>query len=147
MQRENISFFVSSTFNDMHLERDTLHLEVMPRIAPLAAEKFCSVQLLDLRWGVDTSNLSEKESAEKVLTVCLDGIDKCHPYMLILLGDRYGWIPPEENISDVLTEHSISAELFEKSVTELEIQYGLLLSPENCSKSVTFFSSPSAVMV
>ncbi len=128
MQRENISFFVSSTFNDMHLERDTLHLEVMPRIAPLAAEKFCSIQLLDLRWGVDTSNLSEKESAERVLTVCLDGIDKCHPYMLILIGDRYGWIPPEENIADVLMEHSISAELFEKSVTELEIQYGLLMN-------------------
>lgn len=128
MQQENISFFVSSTFNDMHMERDALHLEVMPRVAPLAAERYCSIQLLDLRWGVDTSNLNERESAEKVLKVCLDGIDKCHPYMLILLGDRYGWIPPEENISDVLNEHKISAELFEKSVTELEIQYGLLMN-------------------
>ena len=130
MRRDNISFFVSSTFNDMHLERDALHLEVMPRVAPLAARQRCSVQLLDLRWGVDTSRLDEREIARKVLKVCLDGIDNCHPFMIILLGDRYGWIPEQENVSDVIEEHHIDSDFFAKSVTELEIQYGLLMNQE-----------------
>ena len=130
MQLENISFFVSSTFNDMHAERDALHLQVMPQIAKLAAEQMCSIQLLDLRWGVDTSNLGERESAEKVLRVCLDGIDKCHPFMLILIGDRYGWIPEKEYMESTLSEHSLSDELYDKSVTELEIQYGLMMNQD-----------------
>lgn len=130
MQQENISFFVSSTFNDMHLERDALHLEVMPGIAPLAARQLCSVQLLDLRWGVDTSNLDERESSRKVLKVCLDGIDRCHPFMIILLGDRYGWIPDRENVDDVITGHHLSGDFFSRSVTELEIQYGLLMNED-----------------
>lgn len=130
MQRDHISFFVSSTFNDMHLERDALHLEVMPRIAPLAARQLCSVQLLDLRWGVDTSHLDERESARKVLKVCLDGINNCRPFMIILLGDRYGYIPDQKVVSNVIEEHHIDSDFFAKSVTELEIQYGLLLNQE-----------------
>ena len=128
MQYENISFFVSSTFIDMHYERDALHLEVMPRILPIAEKELCSVQLFDLRWGVDTSDLSEMESSEKVLRVCLNGIDRCHPFMIIILGDRYGWIPDTSNISDAMNEHGISEEFYNKSVTELEILYGLILN-------------------
>ncbi len=97
---------------------------------PFAARELCSVQLLDLRWGVDTSDLSEKESSEKVLKVCLSGIEKCRPFMIIIMGDRYGWIPDSSNISDTMNEHRISADLFDKSVTELEIQYGLMMNSD-----------------
>ena len=44
MQLENISFFVSSTFNDMHAERDALHLQVMPQVAKLAAEQMPGIR-------------------------------------------------------------------------------------------------------
>lgn len=93
------SIFVSSTFRDMHFERDVLGRTVSARLNRRLAEHNQSVRLLDLRWGVDTSELSEEEATERVLRVCFDTIDTCRPYIVILLGDRYGYIPQGNGIS------------------------------------------------
>ena len=93
------SIFVSSTFRDMHFERDVLNRRVTPKINRLLAPYNQSVRLLDLRWGVDTSELSEEEASERVLSVCMNSIDSCKPYIIVLLGDRYGYIPDGSDIS------------------------------------------------
>ena len=61
------SFFVSSTFCDMQAERDILHQRVFPRIRKQLEPYGEDIEGLDLRWGVDTSNMSEKESGKQLL--------------------------------------------------------------------------------
>ena len=55
------SFFVSSTFCDMQAERDILHQRVFPRIRKQLEPYGEDIEGLDLRWGVDTSNMSGKK--------------------------------------------------------------------------------------
>ncbi|MBT9721549.1 MULTISPECIES: DUF4062 domain-containing protein [Dorea] len=31
-------------------------------------------------------------SSTYVVKICIDTIDRCKPYMIILIGERYGWI-------------------------------------------------------
>jgi len=51
----NKSIFVSSTFRDMQAERDALRDFVLPRINEFAAKYGRAVEIIDLRWGVDTA--------------------------------------------------------------------------------------------
>ena len=87
------NIFISSTFRDMQAERDLVQEKVLPALRKEAGNYGDTVGVIDLRWGVDTSTLETDEGSAKVLTVCLDEIDRSHPYMLIFLGERYGWIP------------------------------------------------------
>lgn len=118
--------FVSSTFRDMNAERDIIHRMVMPRLNKIAGEYGESITFCDLRWGVDTSDMESDEGARKVLDVCLNEIDKCKPYLIVLLGQRYGWVPDERLISDAIKRKNLILPNKEKniSVTELEIRYG-----------------------
>lgn len=84
------SVFISSTFKDMQAERDYLHERVFSRLRKLVGQYGEDIQELDLRWGVDTYQMSEEESGYQVLKVCIDAIDRCKPYIIVLLGDRYG---------------------------------------------------------
>ena len=62
--------FVSSTFRDMHEERDIIHEKVLPELNEYALQYGESVSFCDLRWGVDTEELESEEGARKVLSVC-----------------------------------------------------------------------------
>ena len=92
------SIFISSTFRDMQAERDVLHLQVFPELRKRLAAYGEDVQELDLRWGVDTSRMSEEKSGEFVVESCIDSIERCKPYMIVLLGSRYGWVPEQRTI-------------------------------------------------
>jgi tetratricopeptide (TPR) repeat protein/GTPase SAR1 family protein len=120
------SIFISSTFKDMQAERDALALYVLPEISQLAAAHFESVDFIDLRWGVDTSELESEDGAKKVLSVCLDEIDRSNPYMIVLLGERYGWVPERELLLGAVQSKGYPLSEDYKSVTALEIEYGAL---------------------
>lgn len=122
------SFFVSSTFKDMQGERDALHRVVFPRLRERAASYGENVQFVDLRWGISTADMDSDTSAEKILSVCLEEIRQCNPYMIVLLGDRYGWMPSSGLLENAAGEMGFSMDSYEISVTELEIQYGIWLS-------------------
>ena len=92
------NIFISSIFRDMHAERDLVLEKILPELKSEAGKYGDNVDVIDLRWGVDTSTLETDEGSAKVLKVCMDEIDRSHPYMLIFLGERYGWIPKEELI-------------------------------------------------
>lgn len=94
-----IRLFVSSTFEDMLVERDILQRKVFPRISQLCGSYGWQFEDIDLRWGVsqDASRL------QKTMQICLNEIKRCQalspkPNFLILQGDRYGWIPIPEII-------------------------------------------------
>ena len=120
------TIFLSSTFLDMHFERDLIHERIAPAINAQAAAAGDHVSFCDLRWGIDTLELDEEESSRKVLRVCLDEIDRCRPYMMIIIGCRYGWIPGEDLIRYGIRGRNLELEDLERSVTELEIRYGAL---------------------
>lgn len=46
---------------------------------------------LDLRWGVT----EEEAEQRKTLEICLDEIDRARPFFVGILGERYGWVPPQ----------------------------------------------------
>lgn len=127
-ERRNIRIFISSTFKDMARERDYLMKNVFPKLQKIASERNVSVVPLDLRWGITR----EESKSGKVLEVCLREIEDSRPFFIGILGSRYGWCPSVEELrknpylleeyGDWLTD-DIGEEL---SVTEIEIQYGVL---------------------
>ena len=132
------TIFVSSTFQDMQQERDVLQNSVLPRIKELAKQYGKSIDLCDLRWGVNTLGMSEAESVAKVLQVCFDEIDKARPFFIAILGDVYGWVPNIEVVEKSTIDRNITIDdLLGKSVTEMEISYGALKSTS--SSDIRFY--------
>lgn len=130
--------FISSTFRDMNAERDLFHEQICPDLNEVARSYGESIDVCDLRWGVDTTTLETEDGSKKVLSVCLDEIEHCMPYMIILLGERYGWIPNAELVDEaVKSRREFELDELEKSITALEIEYGALNNPRQ--KEQTFF--------
>ena len=48
---ETVHIFISSTFNDMHAERDYLVKEVFPELRDWCEERKLRLVDIDLRWG------------------------------------------------------------------------------------------------
>ena len=134
--------FVSSTFKDMQLERDQLKVRVAPQIDAFLAKYGENVHFGDLRWGVNTSELDSEESSNKVLKVCLDEIDNCRPYMIVFIGERYGWIPSAELLENAMEMKGITGVPSDISVTNLEIEYGALLNPDYEGRILFYFREP-----
>jgi len=85
--------FISSTFNDFRKEREILQTKVFPNIKEYTSVHGNIFQPIDLRWGVS----DEAQLDQKTLELCLSEVRACkthiHPNFLIMLGDRYGWVP------------------------------------------------------
>ncbi|MFC1634822.1 DUF4062 domain-containing protein [Planctomycetota bacterium] len=128
--------FITSTFRDMHAERDYLRTHVFPVLEERLRERFHHLEVIDLRWGVESS--AEEDLAAReilVLKVCLNEIERSRPFLIGLLGDRYGWVPPIERMQTAAGEAGFDRDLTGKSVTELEILYGVLDSEEQKKRS------------
>jgi hypothetical protein len=89
-----IRIFISSTFRDMHAERDYLSRQVFPELRSRCQKRGAEFIGLDLRWGVT----EEEARREGALKICLDEIERCRPFFVCLLGSRYGWVPPPEEV-------------------------------------------------
>eukprot|EP00005_Dracoamoeba_jomungandri_P014410 CAMPEP_0174272484 /NCGR_PEP_ID=MMETSP0439-20130205/51414_1 /TAXON_ID=0 /ORGANISM="Stereomyxa ramosa, Strain Chinc5" /LENGTH=2345 /DNA_ID=CAMNT_0015363075 /DNA_START=11 /DNA_END=7048 /DNA_ORIENTATION=+ len=130
--------FVSSTFRDMHGERDHLVRFVFPELRERCKARKIGFYDVDLRWGV-TGKDAEESSA---LEICLDEIDKCRPFFLGILGERYGWTPPSYKVSNEPRFYWTKNYPQGRSITELEMYYGALKHPED-SESFFYFRDPS----
>jgi hypothetical protein len=59
---KTIPIFISSTFRDMHAERDRLNNVVFPELEDRLGERRCRLEPIDLRVGVETGAAqSERE--------------------------------------------------------------------------------------
>ena len=130
--------FVSSTFKDMQFERDALHTVAAVSLNNSLSAYGEQVYFGDLRWGVNTTSLDSEEGCRKVLEVCLDEIDDCRPYMIVLVGERYGWIPGGDAIRSAAAAKGIEIGE-EMSVTQLEIEYGALLNKKHDGRIFFYF--------
>ena len=135
--------FVTSTFRDMQAERDYLRDFVFPELGDRLRRRYHFLEPIDLRWGVQTISVSEQHAKELlVLKVCLAEIARCRPFLIALIGDRYGWVPPEERLRTAAAEAGYQTEPRGKSVTALEIEYGILDSPDQRQLSRFYFRDP-----
>ena len=138
---KTVSIFVSSTFDDMHAERDYLVKEVFPRLREWCEQRRLRLVDVDLRWGVTEADATNNK---RVVDVCLRRIDDCRPFFICLLGQRYGWIPRRQ---DVAAETSgayphIAGALGAASVTEMEIQHSTVAG-KHVSDAFFYLRDPS----
>jgi WD40 repeat protein len=118
---KTVRVFISSTFRDMHAERDHLVRFVFPKLRQELVQRRIHLVDVDLRWGVT--------SEQDALSVCREVVDECRPRFLCMLGGRYGWVPPGRT----------------RSITAAEIHYGVL-DRDHTSRGFAYFyfRDPSA---
>jgi hypothetical protein len=106
--------------------------KLLPALSKMCQERGIYVSFVDLRWGITSS---QSQSGETLRT-CLREVDRCRPYFVALLGERYGWAQHRDAPVDTLLTrtlaHAIAMPGFawldalrDRSMTELEIEYAL----------------------
>ncbi|XP_036592246.1 telomerase protein component 1 isoform X2 [Trichosurus vulpecula] len=112
----SVRVFISSTFLDMHGERDLLLRSVLPALQARAAHHQISVRGIDLRWGVT----EEETRKDRQLELCLEEVENSQIFVGIL-GSRYGYVPPNYSLPD--HPHFRWAKDYPsgRSVTEMEV--------------------------
>jgi len=131
----SVRVFVSSTFLDMQTERDNLVTKTFPALRAKYRARGVEVFEVDLRWGITR----ETQERGDTLPTLLAEIDRCRPYFIGLLGDRYGSIPPQEALTDKLRgDYPSIANARGMSVTAMEIMHGVLANPDTAARAVFF---------
>ncbi len=126
----------------MDAERDYLRDHGFPRLAERLRERCHHLDTIDLRQGVESAGDADEARREmQVLKVCLDEIERSRPFLVALLGERYGWIPPAERIAAAARDAGLpeTVEVTGRSVTELEILHGVLENPDQRRRSWFYF--------
>jgi nephrocystin-3 len=135
-----IRVFISSTFRDMQAERDHLLKKVFPELRQLCRKRNVVFTEIDLRWGV-----TEEEAKQgKITRICLDEVDRCRPYFIGILGNRYGSsldLQTAESDPDLLQKYPwIEQALASQcSLTEIEIIYAALINPSVANSAFFYF--------
>uniref|UniRef100_A0A914VPP1 NACHT domain-containing protein n=1 Tax=Plectus sambesii TaxID=2011161 RepID=A0A914VPP1_9BILA len=121
-----VRIFISSTFHDMHGERDELVRSVFPRLQRELSKKTngtLKICPIDLRWGVSVDHVSNQSALEQ----CLIEVTKCDLFVGVF-GARYGWIPSKEQLLHAIKRNPLLSWLddpkilaSELSVTALEV--------------------------
>ncbi|MGC4081013.1 MAG: tetratricopeptide repeat protein [Vicinamibacterales bacterium] len=132
--------FVSSTFRDMQAEREVLVKKVFPRIRSVCAERSVVWSEVDLRWGIT----DEQIVAGQLLPLCLAEIDRCRPYFIGILGDRYGYVPDRID-PEIEQQHPWLRDRTGRSLTELEMLHGVLNDPSQARHALFYFRDPQDI--
>ncbi|KAM6202580.1 telomerase protein component 1 [Rhynchocyon petersi] len=112
----SIRLFISSTFRDMHGERDLLLRSVLPALQARAAPHRISLHGIDLRWGVT----EEETRRNRQLEVCLGEVENSQLFVGIL-GSRYGYVPSHYNLPNHPHFQWVHQYPPGRSVTEMEM--------------------------
>ena len=129
-----VRIFISSTFRDMHAERDHLIKVVFPELRERCEKRQLHLIDIDLRWGI-----TEEEAEQgKVLELILDEAERSRPFFIGILGERYGSIP--DNIpEDTEFAYPWLRDYPDHSLTALEIIHGVLRDQELAKRSFFYF--------
>ncbi|MGE3802018.1 MAG: tetratricopeptide repeat protein [Candidatus Kapaibacterium sp.] len=141
MTKQNeLRVFISSTFRDLGEEREHLIKKIFPEIRALCRSRGVTFTEVDLRWGLT----DEEATLGHVIRTCLEEIDKCRPYFIGIIGDRYGWVPEYHEIMmdpDLLDRFPWTEELATDgtSVTEMEFVHGVFEAPDQEGTCAYFY--------
>ena len=142
IDNRQIRIFLSSTFADMKEERAAL-IKTFNILRLKANQRNVDLCVVDLRWGV-----TEEESRNgKTISVCLKEIERSYPFFIGLLGNHYGTSLDSsvlEKNPDLKEQYpwlvnDIAAGL---SITEIEMQYGVLQNKRDIEASFYFKQTP-----
>nr|XP_021494699.1 telomerase protein component 1 isoform X1 [Meriones unguiculatus] len=134
-----IRVFISSTFRDMHGERDLLMRSVLPALQTRVFPHRISLHAIDLRWGIP----EEETLRNRQLEVCLGEVEDSQLFVGIL-GCRYGYVPPSYDLPDHPHFHWAQQYPSGRSVTEMEVMQflnrGQRLQPS--AEALIYFRDP-----
>ena len=153
-----VKIFISSTFVDMHGERDLINRFVVPELKRRARSVMLDLSFIDLRWGVPSG---DGESFLRVsgggggggaghpqLLTCLREAQSAHCFVG-LLGERYGWKPaigPADLERNKELKEKLrgldEGSLGKASITEMEIVTAALDRKEMVGRSLFLFRNP-----
>ena len=114
-----VRVFISSTFRDMHAERDHLVTVVFPQLRErldLLDLEFFDV---DLRWGIPETGIDGEKANS--WAYCKQWINRVEPFFVCILGQRYGYQPPRREIRD-----DEDRDMEGLSITEMEVRHAVL---------------------
>ncbi|XP_013912038.1 PREDICTED: telomerase protein component 1-like [Thamnophis sirtalis] len=130
----SVRIFVSSTFRDMHGERDLLIRSVFPELRARAARFCLAIQEIDLRWGI-TEHESQRN---KQVELCLSEVSRSDLFIGIL-GQRYGQVPKETSLPEEPQYEWVKTYPSGRSITELEAVQFLNGNHDPTAESRAFF--------
>ena len=133
---KTLRVFVSSTFLDMHAERDHLVRFVFPELRERCAARRLYVVEIDLRWGIP----KEEALDGGAVSLCMDEVDHCRPYFIGILGERYGSIIARA-AAGPRSETACDGD--EPSITEAEIRRGAFAKDHGTDSALFYFRDPS----
>ncbi|XP_077088615.1 telomerase protein component 1 [Siphateles boraxobius] len=133
---KGVRVFISSTFRDMHAERDVLVRSVFPELRRRAAAHYLYLQEVELRWGVT------EEESNRAVELCLSEV--CRSQLLLgILGERYGLVPPRPTLPELPQYNWLNSAPDGLSITEMEIRQFQALYPDSAqSRMFLYFRSP-----
>ncbi|KAL4237053.1 hypothetical protein ACF0H5_005437 [Mactra antiquata] len=146
-KKREIRVFVSSTFRDFQKEREEIIKKAFREINRVCTNRGVFFTYVDLRWGIT----SEQTSDGKTIAICLQEIDRCRPYFICLMGERFGWSQRTGETDELLnTTYDFAIDnnpnlswikqyRFDTSVTQLEVMHGVLNAKPTDDMSHGFF--------
>ena len=117
-----VRVFISSTFRDMHAERDHLVTVVFPELRERCERLGLEFFDVDLRWGVPQKTV-DGETANS-WEYCRQWIDRVEPFFVCMLGQRYGWEPEPHQLKDA--DDRTRQLAHKRSITDMEVRYAVL---------------------
>jgi hypothetical protein len=138
-KRRAIRFFLSSTFRDMETERDELTKRVFPELRHMCDGRGLIWGDVDLRWGIPDDAGTEG----RLLSLCLAEVERCRPFFIGILGDRYGWVP-RELPAELVESYPWLASSAGESVTAIEIRFGPLREGSATNHAFFYFRSDAS---
>ncbi len=131
--------FISSTFLDLQEERDVMVNIVFPRLRRRFRNTGLEIVDVDLRWGVT----EEQASRGETIGLCLAEIERCRPFFIGIVGERYGWVPDPAALSVSLQlAYPVLIDNAGKSITEIEFDFGPLGKPDEGWRAIFLLRRP-----
>ncbi len=119
----------------MQSERDVLVKRVFPALRAKFRLRGIEILEVDLRWGITR----EQAESGQILPICLAEIDRCRPFFIGILGERYGWRPPVEAFTPALrAAYPFLTDAVGRSVTEIEFLHGGLAQDRDVDSALFF---------
>lgn len=128
VENREVRIFISSTFSDMNGNRDEIINKLIPYLRNRYENQNIVINAIDLRWGITDDDVLKGN----VMDICFREIDKCRPFFIGIIGNRYGSSIPLSQLQDnpktkvfyEIIKDNYSA--YDLSATELEMQYAVL---------------------
>src|ERR1022692_3223877 len=136
-----VNVFLCANQRDMQAEREYLHLRLFPQLVQWFANEGIAFEVFDMGWRTDEAGA---EGFEK-LKVALDLVERCRPYFICLMGQRYG--KGVETIAPEVMAAYPWLRTVKKGMSRihLEIMQALLNEPARSDKSFFYVRQPDSL--